>query len=76
MTYRFDGVVTKWNTYGNKADRTYPTSITAETMDEAIEKSRAVFNEKFDDFRKFWSHSLRVETVTEIVPEETRRGEP
>ena len=65
--YRFNGELLKYNTYGDRVERKYSVSILASTMSEAVDKARAMANATYDDFRKFWSHGLRVDSIVEVV---------
>jgi 3-oxoacyl-[acyl-carrier-protein] synthase III len=56
----------KKNEYGDRVVKEYAVSIVAATMDEAIQKTRAMAGATYDDFRRFWSHDLRVNSIEEV----------
>lgn len=65
MTFRFEIDVLKYNTYGDKIIERTSMSVLAENKIEVTEKVRAVFNAKYDDFRRFWSHGWSLNSVNE-----------
>lgn len=60
--------VRKWNLYGTRIDERIPTVIRAATRDQVTAKVRTAFGATYDDFRKFWSHDWRLESVHEVQP--------
>lgn len=68
MTYRWEVEVRRWNTYGDKIAHRYRASILADTKAELFDKMRAAFNATYDDFHKFWSHDLYIESMSEEPP--------
>lgn len=63
--YRWDIEVRTWNTYGDRIVRRTPMSILACSRSEVTDKVRAAFEATHDDFRKFWSHSWALISITE-----------
>ena len=63
--FRWDIVVRRWDTYGNRILSTTPMTILASTRDEMIDKARTAFSASYDSFRKFWSHDVLLNSVDE-----------
>lgn len=63
--YRWEIEVLQYNDYGDKVIARYPASILAKDRAELTEKVRSAFNARYDDFRKFWSHSWSLNSVSE-----------
>ena len=63
--FRFEGTVVKYDGHG-KALYKYPTSLLANTADEAREKARGVWSAKYDDFRQSWSHIFNIDSAVEV----------
>ncbi len=64
--YEFTCIVRRRDTYNREYVSKVPASVFAETIDEATDKLRDAFGAKYDDFRKFWSHSVLIESVKEV----------
>lgn len=64
--YEFTCTVRRRDTYGREYVTSTPASVFAKTIDEATTKLRDAFGAKYDDFRKFWSHSVLIESVKEV----------
>lgn len=64
--YRWNITVVWLNTYGDKIEERTPATILAADRDEVTRKVRAMFNATYDDFRKFWSHGWKLESVEEV----------
>ncbi|WP_223693811.1 hypothetical protein [Leifsonia poae] len=66
--FRFELTVQKLNVYGDRVDSTSAASILADNLSEAVTKGRVAHSATYDDFRKFWSHSFSLVSVTEADP--------
>ena len=63
--YRWDVTVRNWDLYGDKVVLVRSASIIAANRSEVNEKVRTMFEAKYDDFRKFWSHDAVINSVCE-----------
>ena len=68
--YRWDVTVRNWDYYGDKVVSKRSASIIAANRSEVAEKVRTMFEAKYDEFRKFWSHDAVIHSVCEeAVPD-------
>lgn len=62
--YEFICTVHRFDTYGKKI-KEYPATVFASTISDAVDKLRAVFGAKYDEFQRSWSHDVFVESLKE-----------
>lgn len=76
--YEWDIEVRRLNTYGDRVESRTPAKIRAATKAEVTTKVRAMFDATYDNFRKFWSHTWALNSVTEVAPASmtTDEGDP
>lgn len=64
--YEWDIEVQWMNTYNTRVEGRTPAKILAADRAEVTAKVRSMFNATYDDFRKFWSHTWALNSVTEV----------
>lgn len=65
--YEFTCVVRKRSEYNDRNVAAYEATVIAHDVSEAVDKLRTAFCASYDDFRKFWSHSVHLASVKEIM---------
>lgn len=66
--FRFEFDAHRMDTYGERSVAKFPLSLLAENQDAAVEKARAAFCASYDGFRKKWSHTFVLLSVSEPEP--------
>lgn len=61
----FEIIVHRYNEYGDRVVEQTPASVVANDLEDVQAKVRAIFAASYDDFRKFWSHTYTLVSVTE-----------
>lgn len=65
--FEFTCTVRRRDMYGDRYVSTTPSTVLAKNIGEATEKAREAFGATYDDFRKFWSHDVLIDSVKEIL---------